>query len=114
MLVTVNPALADEGVSKNERLNLLVFPNPANDVLNVQTRFHETLNKDIYENGTFSPTAPTLELKDVFGRVVYRFEGILRNNQAHSINVLRLAPGQYFLKIAGNGFSEVRKVWVVE
>ncbi len=69
----------DEG--KNTTVNFEIYPNPANDILNVD--FEKTLQ---FQN-------PTIEIKTILGQV------IIKNKFEKAIDVSSLKKGIYFLQI---------------
>jgi len=72
------------GVNENDFLNINIFPNPASNILHINSDY--LINK-------------TIEIKDVLGNVVY--ENIIDNNN-FQINITGLNSGIYFISIDRN------------
>ena len=79
------------GTAEVETTDLLVYPNPVSDILNIKSQ------KGI----------ETVELTNMLGQIVIRSKEL--NDQ--KLNVSSLAPGVYVLKVVfGNGNTQVVKV----
>ena len=79
------------GVAKNEIEGLNIFPNPANDVINIQSASVKIASVEIYS---------------LLGQRVLA-QNELKNNQ---INVASLSRGMYLLKISAEGKSVTKKI----
>jgi hypothetical protein len=78
------------------QLNL--FPNPANDVLNINL----SLSK---------PSEVKFQLLDISGKLVKEINaGEVKNNYKTSINTTEFTKGVYFLKVISGKSTEVKKV----
>ncbi|MEO8148683.1 MAG: T9SS type A sorting domain-containing protein [Bacteroidia bacterium] len=94
-------------VDENNGIN--VYPNPANDVLNVS--FKAPTSKPIL-----------IEVRNNFGEIVYsqKVEGLQGNllkasaTKTVSIPTVSLANGIYFVQLKGEGISETKKFSVVK
>lgn len=73
--------------------NLTVFPNPAEDFINLQFKIDFT---------------GKIEIFDLVGRKV--FEQILKNQNKKKINIEALQKGIYIIKISGKNFNSYQKV----
>ncbi|MCP4520380.1 MAG: T9SS type A sorting domain-containing protein [Cytophagales bacterium] len=92
-LVTSAPSLVIE------KSNVNVYPNPANDQLNID--FDNIHNEEVL----------TFELVNTNGNVVLEEEIIVFDkNFSHSTNVNGISSGLYIIKIQGNTFSHQAKV----
>ncbi|MEO8151019.1 MAG: S8/S53 family peptidase [Bacteroidia bacterium] len=84
---TASTILAVNEISNNN--SFAVYPNPATDVLNIETSKH--LNKFSYE------------ITDITGRA------IINGKAQQQISVAKLNAGIYFIRISGDGIYEVEK-----
>ena len=90
----------DEVEMKNEGINYLVYPNPANDNLNIEFTF--------VENGSGK-----IEITDVTGRTILStpiYNGIEGDTVSNSININEYKAGVYFIKLELNGQLYTQKV----
>ena len=78
------------GVENFKNLNFSVFPNPANEKIEIQT----------------SETEFEIELINIFGQV------LLKEKNTREINVSEFSSGTYILRITGENFSGQQKVIV--
>jgi len=78
------------GIEKFESANFSVFPNPANEKIEIQTELGK------YE----------IELINIFGQV------LLKEKNAKEINVGDYAPGTYILRINGKNFTSQERIIV--
>ncbi|TAL68179.1 MAG: PKD domain-containing protein [Bacteroidetes bacterium] len=86
----------------NKEFSASVFPNPANDYVNVSFTFGQKTVVDI-------------SLLDILGNKIYSLDGefIESGNQTRKINVGELMNGIYLLRISGNGVDKIFKVFVL-
>jgi|GEM_PF-1416044 len=80
-------------IFKTNSGSIEIFPNPANNYLNINT----------------SGSGNLIELIDITGKVL--FSHTMRDNN-HIIDVEDYARGIYFIRITGAGFCELRKVMI--
>ena len=95
-MVRADDNITNIEVTNNEEIQkgLYIFPNPVLDVLNVQARgVNETA---------------TVQIIDVFGRIVKQEIKILNYNTFFSIDVKSLQKGTYFLVLYRNDNKEVQ------
>jgi hypothetical protein len=78
--------ITTNGISEHAKSNLRIYPNPANDILNI-----ETDNQNI-----------SLHIFDATGNEV-------TSSRTTSINISHLATGFYFARVTGNGQTVSRK-----
>ena len=86
---TPTPGASNEPLSLNfldKKLDINIFPNPANELLNV-----------VFKNKNNLPWQ--VELMDKLGRVIYKKENILDNNITISLEEKTLSTGIYFIQI---------------
>lgn len=79
-------------------INMLLFPNPAGDVLYLQ--FNHTSLKDL-----------SIEVVNIHGKLVYIEKvGDTSDNFSKQINISAFAKGIYYLRVIGADFFSVRKL----
>jgi hypothetical protein len=83
--------VGDHGSVKN---SFIIFPNPSQGELNVQSRF------DVGE--------ATISIYDMNGRVVFNTE--VEMQQARNLDVSDLNTGIYLIKVEGGGYSQTSKL----
>lgn len=86
-------------VAVTNNVILHVYPNPANDVLNISMDYVNT-------------SSATLTIYNISGQVLYKKLNV-NPLETQSINISHLPAGMYFIKINTNSFSKV-KSFVVE
>jgi hypothetical protein len=72
----------------------MIYPNPANDVVNVKSDY--TINR--------------IEVLNFVGQTVYTREDV--NAKASRINVATMTPGVYFVKVTTNEGNRMVKITV--
>jgi len=77
--------------------NVTIYPNPANDVLNI----------DYNKNGD---DVVEISIIDQFGRVINSINGLSNGFNHNTINVSNLQSGVYFVRFTTNGFSKSERV----
>ncbi len=85
---------------KQDGINYLVYPNPANNDLNIEFTF--------VENGTGK-----IEITDVTGRIILStpaYSGIEGETISNNINVSEYKAGVYFIKLELNGQLYTQKI----
>jgi len=97
----INPITLSTNLTKQETLNLQVFPNPAADAIN--------LKFNLYDNSSASAT-----LSDITGRVIYTFGNDKINNGANEITfpVNDLPNGMYLIRLQTAEGNITKKVIV--
>lgn len=86
--------VAEQGANQN----ILVFPNPVKDVLNVN---FTGLNSGNYK----------VELVDDLGKLIYKEETEINStNQTYKLKVNEVAAGNYFLRVEGKEFNKAIKI----
>jgi len=82
--------------NKNENTNLLIYPNPTNDILVLQ--FNDAIQeKDVQ----------SISIYNTDGKLVYKTEGLNKN-----IDIKQFSKGTYFLQIQMSNFQITKKVLV--
>jgi hypothetical protein len=84
----------DENIEEN--LDIIVFPNPANDFIAIQ--FNGLVQSDIH-----------MPLYDMNGRIVYNAE-IKQGSTISYIDARTLYTGEYFLYIPNGGGTTIKKI----
>lgn len=77
-----------------DKLNFNIFPNPANDFINIEA------DVEISDNNTFT-------IFNTAGRKVWHQQAT--NSYTHQINVSNLSSGVYILQIKGDGINQSHK-----
>ncbi|MBQ8760528.1 MAG: T9SS type A sorting domain-containing protein [Bacteroidales bacterium] len=92
MPVSVTVIVGDDNVMENESLMFVVYPNPANDVININSNASE------YE----------YQLINALGQVVVSGQ----SSGKHQLDITNINKGVYFLKVIANGETSINKVLV--
>ena len=77
--------------------NVTIYPNPANDVLNI----------DYNKNGD---DAIEISIIDQFGRVITSINGLSNGFNHNTMNVSNLGSGVYYVRFTTNGFSKSERL----
>ena len=77
--------------------NVTIYPNPANDVLNI----------DYNKNGD---DAIEISIIDQFGRVITSINGLSNGFNHNTIDVSNLQSAVYFVRFTTNGFSKSERL----
>lgn len=84
------------GIEENETLKMLIYPNPAGDLLNIRS-----LN---------TLSGSTIEIFDLNGKIVYQGEITIEETKLITLNISPLAEGMYYLLVSGESKSAARKL----
>lgn len=88
-----------EGVSLDDNIELAVYPNPTQDILNLQVKGMDR------ESGT-------VQLFDLAGREIYYRNLVLKEDQPCELDFSGITSGIYTLRLSTNSFTKVVKVVV--
>ncbi len=95
-LHTINDLITSKGINlENNQINYALYPNPANDALNIAT---------VLQNGHHY----ALNIFDVCGKQVYTNSSIGQNN--YKLNMNQLVDGIYYFQFKSNDKIEYQKV----
>lgn len=95
-LHTINDLITSKGINlENNQINYALYPNPANDALNIAT---------VLQNGHHY----ALNIFDVCGKQVYTNPSIGQNN--YKLNMNQLVDGIYYFQFKSNDKIEYQKV----
>ncbi|MCW3071771.1 MAG: hypothetical protein JWO44_1661 [Bacteroidetes bacterium] len=75
--------------------DLFVYPNPANDQLNIET------SRQLEENAA-------VEVYSIEGKLVYSYM-LLKHQKSMTVDISHLSEGLYFLRVQNAGFNSVVK-----
>lgn len=87
------------GTDDFEISNLKLYPNPANDILNISADFNSIENA-------------SLKMFDLLGKLVYENDTLFKFSSDATINVSSFSPGVYMLQLSKDGKVDTRKVVV--
>lgn len=88
-----------------EHHGLNIFPNPANEFIEVQAV--SRIDKNVYE-GTME-----IELLDLHGRIVI-FHKLEKFNESYRLPIHSVQPGVYILRIRSDKVELVNRKWVIQ
>ena len=89
--MTVNVAPAR--LNGSDDVEITMYPNPTSAILNVTVRSYPAILRD-------TTTSAVIEVLDVVGKLVYRWEGESAGAFVHLIDLGGNAEGQYLVKIS--------------
>ena len=98
--------------SLQDEMQIQLFPNPTNGIVNVVVSRPDVTPTGV--GGAAYPARATIEVFDLVGRPVYRWEGDVQGTFIHPIDLSGNAEGQYLVKTSMNGKVESRVISLVK